>query len=183
MLGSIIALRLYDVESLPAPLLPTIAIELAPPVVAGNTWFLINGGKVDTPAFILAGLSLLWTLVQFRLIPLYRRAPSGPGYWAFCFPFSAACTYAVHWLAAEHMPSGKALAYTLVGLLTIAFALLAERTITGLRDGTFLPRVPGPVRPRLTGSRSHRSSVTSPRGCEQQISRLPSAGSSTGSGE
>ncbi len=31
-------------------------------------------------------------------------------------------------------------------------------------------------------ARSHRSSATSPRGCEQQISTSPSAGSSTGSG-
>src|SRR5262249_11035210 len=30
---------------------------------------------------------------------------------------------------------------------------------------------------------SYRSMMTSPRGCEQQISRLPSAGGSTGSGE
>jgi hypothetical protein len=29
---------------------------------------------------------------------------------------------------------------------------------------------------------SHRSSTTSPRGCEQQMSALPSAGGSTGSG-
>ncbi|HEX6527304.1 MAG TPA: hypothetical protein VF070_45935 [Streptosporangiaceae bacterium] len=147
VLGSIIALRLYDVESLPPPLLPTIAIELAPPVVAGNTWFILNDGKIDTPASILAGLSLLWTLVQFRLIPLYRRAPFGLGYWAFCFPFAAAATYGVRWLAAEHVTGGAGLAYALVGVLTAGFALLAARTVTGLIDGTFLPRVPAPVEP------------------------------------
>ena len=54
LLGSIIAQRLYVVPALPPPLLPTIAIELAPPVVAGNSWFAINGGRVDTPAAILA---------------------------------------------------------------------------------------------------------------------------------
>jgi tellurite resistance protein len=56
---SIISLRLYVVPSLPPPLLPTIAIELAPPVVPGNSWFVINGGKVDTAEAILAGLSVL----------------------------------------------------------------------------------------------------------------------------
>jgi tellurite resistance protein len=37
LLGSIISYRLFVVPSLPPPLLPTIAIELAPPVVAGNS--------------------------------------------------------------------------------------------------------------------------------------------------
>jgi tellurite resistance protein len=118
VLASIISLRLYVEPSLPRPLLPTIAIELAPPVVAGNSWFAINGGKVDTLAAILAG------------------------FWAFSFPFAAAVTYGVHWLAVEHVRSGTALGYTLLGLLTAGFALLAARTVTGLIHGTFLPRVP-----------------------------------------
>jgi len=142
VLASIISLRLYVVPPLPPPLLPTIAIELAPPVVAGNSWFAINGGRVDTAAAILGGFSLLMLLVQFRLVPLYRRATFGPGFWAFSFPFAAAVTYGVHWLAVEHVRSGSALGYALVGILTAGFALLAARTITGLIHGTFLPRVP-----------------------------------------
>jgi tellurite resistance protein len=142
LLGPIISLRLYVVPDFPPPLLPTIAIELAPPAVAGNSWFAINGGKVDTPLDILSGLALLMLLVQFRLIPLYMRAPFGPGFWAFSFPFAAAVTFGVHWLAAEHVHGGAALGYALVGILTAGFALLAVPTITGLVRGTFLPRVP-----------------------------------------
>lgn len=142
VLAPIISLRLYVVPSLPPPLLPTIAIELAPPVVAGNSWFAINGGKVDTPAAVLGGLSLLMLLVQLRLIPLYRRATFGPGFWAFLFPFAAAVTYGVHWLAAEHVRGGTALGYALVGGVTAGFALLAARTVSGLIHGTFLPRAP-----------------------------------------
>jgi tellurite resistance protein len=141
-LASIIQLRLFTVPSLPPPLLPTIAIDVAPPVAAGSAWFAINGGKVDVAAAILAGLSLLMLLIQLRLIPLYRRAPFGPGSWAFLFPFAAAVTYGVHWLAAEHVRSGVALGYAVAGVLTAGFALLAARTVTGLIHGTFLPRVP-----------------------------------------
>jgi tellurite resistance protein len=144
LLGSIISQRLYVMPSLPPPLLPTMAIELAPPVVAGNAWFAINGGRVDTPAAILAGLALLMLLVQFRLIPMYRRATFGPGFWAFSFPFAAAVTYGVDWLAAEHVRGGAALGYALAGLLTAGFALLAARTFTGLVQGTFLLRLPPP---------------------------------------
>ncbi len=142
VLGPIISLRLYVVPSLPPPLLPTIAIELAPPVVAGSSWFAINGGKVDTAEAVLGGFSILMVLVQLRLIPLYRRAQFGPGFWAFSFPFAAAVTYGVHWLAAEHVRDGTALGYALVGILTAGYALLAARTITSLIHGAFLPRVP-----------------------------------------
>jgi tellurite resistance protein len=144
LLGSIIQLRLFNAPSLPPPLLPTIAIDAAPPVVAGSAWFAINGGKVDTPAAILAGLAVWLLLVQVRLIPLYRRAPFGVGFWAFSFPFAAAVTDGVHWLAAEHVRGGAALGYALVAVLTAGFALLAARTVMGLMDGTFLPRVSTP---------------------------------------
>jgi tellurite resistance protein len=80
-------------------------------------------------------------LVQFRLIPLYRRAPFRPGYWAFSFPFAAVVADGVHWLAAEHVPGGTALGYALVGVPTAGFALLAARTVIGLINGTFLARV------------------------------------------
>jgi tellurite resistance protein len=144
LLGSIIQLRLFNAPPLPPPLLPTIAIDVAPPVVAGSAWFAINGGTVDTPAAILAGLAVLLLLVQARLIPLYRRAPFGVGFWAFSFPFAAAVTDGVHWLAAEHVRGGAALGYALVAVLTAGYALLAARTVVGLVNGTFLPRVPAP---------------------------------------
>jgi tellurite resistance protein len=142
VLASIISLRLYVVPSLPPPLVPTIAIDLAPSVVAGNSWFVINGGKVDTAEAILAGLSVVMVLIQLRLIPLYRRAEFGPGFWAFSFPSAAAVTYGVHWLAAEHVRNGAAVGYALAAILTAGFALLAARTISGLIRGTFLSRAP-----------------------------------------
>jgi tellurite resistance protein len=142
VLTPIISLRLYVVPGLPPPLLPTIAIDLAPSVVAGSSWFDINGGRVDTPAAILAGLSVLMLLIQLRLIPLYRQASFGPGFWAFLFPFAAAVTYGVRWLVVEHVHDGAALGYVLVGILTAGFALLAARTVIGLIQGTFLPRLP-----------------------------------------
>jgi hypothetical protein len=38
VLASVISQRLYVVPALPPALLPTIAIEVAPPAVAGNSW-------------------------------------------------------------------------------------------------------------------------------------------------
>ncbi|MET8102325.1 hypothetical protein ABZV29_38760 [Streptomyces sp. NPDC005236] len=39
VLGSILLARLFTQAPLPTPIVPTIAIEPAPPVVAGNAWF------------------------------------------------------------------------------------------------------------------------------------------------
>jgi tellurite resistance protein len=58
------------------------------------------------------------------------------------FPFAAAVTYGVRWLAVEHVRGGAALGYVLVGILTAGFAPLAARTVIGLVQGTFLPRLP-----------------------------------------
>jgi len=137
LLGSIISGRLFLVPALPLALAPTIMIELAPPVVAADSWFAINGGRVDITAAVLAGFAILLLLVQVRLIPLYRRAPFGPAYWAFSFPLAAAVTCGVRWLGAERVPGATGLGYALVGLLTAGFILLAART--------FFLRVPVPA--------------------------------------
>jgi tellurite resistance protein len=145
LLGSIIGQRLFVVPELPPALLPTIAIELAPPVVAVDSWFAINGGRVDTTAAVISGFAVLMLLAQLRLIPLYRRAPFGPAYWAFSFPAAAAFTCGLHWLGAEHVPGSTGLGYALVGVLSAGYLLLAARTVMALMNGTFFLRVPLPA--------------------------------------
>lgn len=145
LLGSIIGHRLFVVPELPKPLLPTIAIEMAPPVVAANSWFAINGGRVDTTAAVISGFAVLMVLAQLRLIPLYRTAPFGPAYWAFSFPVAVAVTCALRWLGAEHVPGATGLGYALVGLLSAGCLLLAARTVVALTNGAYFPHVPVPA--------------------------------------
>jgi tellurite resistance protein len=145
LLGSIIGQRLFVVPQLPPALLPTIAIELAPPVVAADSWFAINGGRVDTTAAVISGFAVLMLLAQLRLIPLYRTAPFGPAYWAFSFPAAAAVTCGLRWLGAEHVPGATGLGYALVGVLSAGGLLLAARTVIALTNGTFFLRVAVPA--------------------------------------
>jgi tellurite resistance protein len=145
LLGSIIGQRLFVVPELPPALLPTIAIELAPSVAAADSWFAINGGRVDTTVAVISGFAVLMLLAQLRLIPLYRTAPFGPAYWAFSFPVAAAVTCGLHWLDAEHVPGATGLGYAVVGLLSAGYLLLAARTAVALVNGTFLLRVPVPA--------------------------------------
>lgn len=141
VLGSIILVRLFTQPMLPPPLLPTIAIEVAPPVVAGNAWFAINGGRLDLGAELLGGYAVLMVLVQVSMFSTYRKAPFGPGYWAFSFSYAAVFTNAVSWLAVEHVGDRKPLTYVLVAVATAGWVALAGRTVLALARRTFLPPV------------------------------------------
>jgi tellurite resistance protein len=98
VLGSLILNRLFFTRTLPPPLLPTLAIELAPPAVAGLAWFALNGGSIDLAARVLGGYAVLMALVQLRFLPVYRRLHFSPGFWAFTFSFAAAAADALAWL-------------------------------------------------------------------------------------
>src|SRR5579875_1995234 len=73
VVGSMILGRLFFQPSLPAPLLPTLAIEVAPAAVASLAHFAQNGDRVDTVAAFLAGYGALMVLAQLRLLPAFLR--------------------------------------------------------------------------------------------------------------
>ncbi len=143
MLGSIILTRLFTEPVLPLALRPTLAIEIAPPVVAGIAWFRINGGHVDPIALGLAGYALLMAMVQIRLLPLFRGVPFGPGWWAFSFPYAATVAYAIQWLSAEHAVASHAWTWLLLALATTGVAVLVARTVVALVGDRFLPTATG----------------------------------------
>lgn len=147
VLGSIILARLFTQPALPVPLRTTIAIEMAPPVVAGIAWFRINGGEVDPIALGLAGYALLMGMVQLRVIPLYRTVPFGPGWWAFSFPYAATVAYALQWSSAGHMSAAQVWSWVLLALVTAGAAALAGATVMALVADRFLPRVATPPTP------------------------------------
>jgi tellurite resistance protein len=153
VLGSIILVRLFTAPALPIALRPTIAIEMAPPVVAGNAWFLLNGGRIDAVAAGLAGYAALMALVQLRLIPLYRQVPFGPGWWAYSFSYAAAFTLAVNWLGAEQIPDRTGWITVLLAVLTLAVAALGIRTVQHLANASYLPSVYSTSPPPTAGDR------------------------------
>ena len=146
VLGSIILTRLFTQPALPVPLRPTLAIELAPPVVAGIAWYRVNGGQVDPIALGLAGYALLMAMVQVRLVPFYRTVPFGPGWWAFSFPYAATAAYAIQWTATGRTTASAAWTWPLLALVTAGAALLVGRTVAALAGGRFLPVLPPPAR-------------------------------------
>lgn len=149
VLGSILLQRLFTQPQLPVPLLPTMAIEVAPPVVAGVAWFDINGGSADAVAFGLAGYAGLMVLVQLRLVPVYRTVPFGPAWWAFSFSYAAVFVDAIRWLAAIHASHGRTWSYVLLAVVSAALLVLLGRTVAELVRCRFLP--PASARWRARG--------------------------------
>ena len=139
VLGPIIRLRLFTQPALPIALRSTLAIEIAPPVIAGTAWFQLNGGQVDMVACIFAGYALLMAVVQVRLFPLYRRIPFGPPWWAFSFPYAAVVGYGLQWLAAEHVAGMATWTWLVLIIVTSAAVALLVRTGEALAAHRFLP--------------------------------------------
>jgi tellurite resistance protein len=131
-LGSVILTRLLFTTRLPTPLTPTLAIEVAPPAVAGSAYFALHGLRADTVSYALAGYAVLMVLVQVRLLPLYLRLRFTPGFWAFTFSWSAVALLALHWLALTHPSAQRPLAWLVCGAVTALVFAIAVRTVVAL---------------------------------------------------
>ena len=142
LVGSMILSRLFFHPPLPPALVPTLAIELAPPAVAGIAYFALTGGRSDWPAQALAGYALLMVLVQVRLLPRFAALPFGPGFWAFTFSWAATATCALDWIALRRPPGATALAVLVLALITALIGVIAARTARLLARGLLVPRVP-----------------------------------------
>jgi tellurite resistance protein len=137
--GSMIMGRLILGPPLPEPLVPTLAIEVAPAAVASLAYFAIDGGRVDQFAAIIAGYGLVMALAQLRLLPLYARLHFSVGTWAFTFSWAAVATTALHWLNATRPGGYRIWEYVVVAAITALVGAIAGRTMLAIGRGQFLP--------------------------------------------
>jgi tellurite resistance protein len=140
LLGSIILARLLFRPLPPAPLLPTLAIEVAPAAVASVAYFALNGGRIDTVAAFLGGYGLLMALAQVRLLPTYARLPFMPSTWAFTFSWAAVATAATYWLN-DIRPGGyRVYEYLLLAAISALVGAIAIRTVLAVVRRQLIPR-------------------------------------------
>jgi tellurite resistance protein len=88
-LESVILHRLLVHDALAIPLLPTLGIQLAPPVVGCVAYLSLTTGSPDNFALALLGYGLLQAPVLVRVAPRLHAQPFAASYWAFTFGASA----------------------------------------------------------------------------------------------
>ncbi|MEP9362506.1 hypothetical protein ABLE68_06030 [Nocardioides sp. CN2-186] len=137
VVGSMILARLFFAPALPTPLVPTLAIEVAPAAVASTAYFAMNGGHVDAVAAFLAGYGALMVLAQVRLVPLFARLTFLPSFWAFTFSWAAVATVGLHWLDALRPAGYVAYEYAVVAAISLLIGGIAVRTVIALLRGQF----------------------------------------------
>ncbi|MEU6606413.1 TDT family transporter [Streptomyces shenzhenensis] len=152
LIGSLLMNRLLVRPVLPPPLVPTLAIESAPPAVAGVAYFTLTGGTIDFAAAALGGYAVLMALAQLRFVPLYARLRFSPGLWSFTFAYAAGATDALLWLTATRPPGTTAYSVVVLVLITALIAGIAVRTMVATARGQLLAppplsAAPQPARP------------------------------------
>ena len=125
--------RFSALTALPAPLVPTMAILVAPPAVAGLSLMAITQTTTGPVLDALAGITVVMFFVQAALLPAYRRTPFSIGSWSFTFPFAAVAAFFT--LYFSHTAAGPAIAALLVavissGVLTVALLTVREALAT-----------------------------------------------------
>jgi tellurite resistance protein len=143
LLSSTLLTRLFFRPALPAPLVPALAVLLAPPVVAGFAYAEMTGGRIDFIARALAGYAILMAVVQLRFVPMYASLQFSPGFWAFTFSYAAVAVDALLWLTATRPAGAKALGIATLALITILVAGIAARTLIAIRRRQFFPQRAG----------------------------------------
>jgi tellurite resistance protein len=133
ILASQVSGRLFFINLLPEELVPTMAIELASPCVAGAAYFQLHGEVPDPVAYSLAGYAALMLLVQLRLLPIYARLRFSAGFWSFTFSWCTAAALGVRWLEATEPPAASTYAALTAAAVSLLVAAVALRSLVAIR--------------------------------------------------
>jgi tellurite resistance protein len=138
ILGSLIMGRLLFRPMLPAALVPTLAIEVAPAAVASLAYFALHGDRIDAVVAGIGGYGVLMVLAQLRLVPMYLRLHFLPSTWAFTFSWAAVAPATIHWLDTGRPAGYRTYEYVVLALITLFITSIAIRTIIAMYRHTFV---------------------------------------------
>lgn len=81
--------RFFFHPMMPAKLLPTLFILIAPPAVGFISWVKLHGGAVDDVARILYYFALFTTLLMIAQVKYFSKVQFALPWWAYSFPVAA----------------------------------------------------------------------------------------------
>jgi len=81
--------RFFFHPMMPAKLLPTLFILIAPPAVGFISWVKLHGGAIDDVARILYYFALFTTLLMIAQVKYFSKVQFALPWWAYSFPVAA----------------------------------------------------------------------------------------------
>lgn len=127
--------RLFYGESLPPKLMPALAILLAPPSVGCMAMAALQGGTIEAPAWIMAGIAGFIALVLLSLLPRFARLPFAPSWWAYTFPSAAFALMLIQIIAARPAEAPAAIGWIALSAASVIVTLVAFRTLVAALGG------------------------------------------------
>jgi tellurite resistance protein len=145
-------LRLALRPAMPAPLVPTLAIMIAPPAVASAAWLTISGGRPDHVFGGLTAMTAFMVLIQVMLLPRYRTRPFSLGFWSFTFPAASVAALAITWLHLLQPFAWQAITIGVLAAVTALVVAIATKSILlHITTTRAARRQLSAVKPRATG--------------------------------
>ena len=134
VLLSIVFNRLIFHNPLPARLMPTLFILIAPPAVGFISWSVLTGG-LDAFGRILFFSALFFLVLMLPQLGKLMRLPFALSWWAYTFPL-AALTIA-NFVMAERSDAAiyRWIGFGLYGVLALVIVALVVKTLTEMRHG------------------------------------------------
>ncbi|HJQ06564.1 MAG TPA: hypothetical protein VJ872_14015 [Nocardioides sp.] len=129
----LLLLRLAIRPSLPAPLVPSLAILMAPPAVAAAGWLTISGGRPDPFLQGLSAVAAFMALAQVPLLRRYRAVPFTHGFWSFTFPVASVAALATRWLQLTQPAGWRVVTTALLVAVSLLVAVIATKSVLLLR--------------------------------------------------
>ncbi len=124
--------------ALPAKLLPTLAIFIAPPAVAMLSWGALTG-DLDAPvARVLYAAAMMFVILLAAQVGRLRRIPFSLPYWAYSFPLAAAAAAAIAMAGARPQVIYDVVAVALLAMATVLVVVVSGLTLRAASRGQIL---------------------------------------------
>lgn len=130
--------RLRNLNPLDEAIRPVIGIQLAPAFVAGNAYFHLNGGAVDSISLVFLGYGLLQLLFLIRLFPWIYAKGFSIGFWGFSFGLGSMANVGLYLTQASDGQGIAPLGMILFIFANLGIGLLFIGTLVRIAQGRFL---------------------------------------------
>jgi tellurite resistance protein len=127
--------RLIFHDPLPARLLPTLVILIAPPAVGFLSWLQLNGGVLDGFARGLYYAALVFAAIVTLQVPALARVPFALSWWALSFPLAALSLSTLRYGALAGSDAHNVMGALFATLTVAAVVGLLLRTGLAIRKG------------------------------------------------